>query len=146
MEPGPPAQRLRDATGGGLDDEVGLRAVRGERLRQPGDHSYEEVRHRRALVLRGTEIEMGRTPKEVVWEKGKARLYRYDTGVEKRFAVPVLLVYALILRPYILNLVPNRIAHLQNVLNLCTNRLDRYRRQNRTAGGERSRDRSALGV
>ena len=59
------------------------------------------------FVLRGTEIETGRTPKEVVWEKGKARLYRYGMGVEKRFAVPVLLVYALILRPYILDLVPD---------------------------------------
>ena len=96
--------------------------------------------------LRGTGIETGQTPREVVWEKGKTRLYRYDTDVEKRFAVPVLLVYALILRPYILDLVPNRIAHLQNVLNLCTSRSDRYRRQNRTTGGERSRDRSALGA
>jgi polyhydroxyalkanoate synthase subunit PhaC len=58
------------------------------------------------FVLRGTGIETGRTPREVVWEKGKARLYRYGTGVEKRFAVPVLLVYALILRPYIMDLVP----------------------------------------
>ena len=58
------------------------------------------------FVLRGTEIETGRTSREVVWEKGKARLYRYGTDAEKRFAVPVLLVYALILRPYVLDLVP----------------------------------------
>jgi poly(3-hydroxyalkanoate) synthetase len=89
---------------------------------------------------------MGRILREVGWEKGKARLYRYGTGVEKRFAVPVLLVYALILCPYMPDLVPNRIAHLQNVRNLCTSRSDRYRRQNRTAGGERSRDRPALGA
>ena len=113
---------------------MGLRAVRGARLRQPGNHPYEGVRHVRALWPAGTGIETGRTPREVVWEKGKTRLYRYDTDVEKRFAVPVLLVYALILRPYILDLVPNRIAHLQNVLNLCTSRLDWYRRQNRTTG------------
>ena len=56
------------------------------------------------FVLRGTGIETGRTPTEVVWEKGKARLYRYGTDTEKRFAVPVLLVYALILRPYVLDL------------------------------------------
>jgi hypothetical protein len=68
------------------------------------------------------------------------------TRTSRSFAVPVLLVYALILRPYILDLVPTRIAHLQNVLNLCTSRSDRYRRQNRTTGGERSRDRSALGA
>ena len=58
------------------------------------------------FVLRGTGVETGRTPREIVWEKGKARLYRYGTGAEKRFAVPVLLVYALILRPYVLDLVP----------------------------------------
>lgn len=91
-------------------------------------------------------FETGRTPREVDWEKGKARLYRYDAGVEKRFAVSVLLAYALILRPYVLDLVPNRIVHLQNVLDLCTSRSDRYRRQNRIAGGERSRDRSAPGA
>ncbi len=89
---------------------------------------------------------MGRTPREVIWEKGKASLYRYDMGVEKRFAVPLLLVYPLNLRSYILALVPIRIAHLLNVLNLCTSRSDWYRRQNRTAGGERSWDRSALGA
>jgi polyhydroxyalkanoate synthase subunit PhaC len=58
------------------------------------------------IVLQGTAVETGQTPKEVVWEKGKARLYRYEPAVQKRFSVPVLLVYALILRPYILDLVP----------------------------------------
>jgi hypothetical protein len=100
----------------------------------------------RALCPAGTGVETGRTSREFVWEKGKARLYRYGTGVEKRFAVTVLLVYALILRPYILDLVSNRIAHLLNLLNFCTSRSDRYRRQNRTAEGERSRDRPALGA
>src|SRR5919202_6534809 len=58
------------------------------------------------IVLQGTEVKTGQTPKEVVWEKGKAKLYRYEPNAEKRFQVPVLLVYALILRPYILDLVP----------------------------------------
>jgi polyhydroxyalkanoate synthase len=58
------------------------------------------------LVLQGDGIQTGQTTKEVVWEKDKVRLYRYQSSVEKRFPVPVLLVYALILRPYILDLVP----------------------------------------
>ena len=58
------------------------------------------------LVLQGTRVRTGQTPKEIVWEKDKARLYRYEPHVEKRFSVPVLLVYALILRPYILDLLP----------------------------------------
>jgi polyhydroxyalkanoate synthase subunit PhaC len=58
--------------------------------------------------------EVGRTPKEVVWEKNKSRVYRYGAGETKRHAVPVLLVYALILRPYILDLVPGNslVEHL----------------------------------
>ncbi len=58
------------------------------------------------LALRAVGVETGRTPRETVWEKGKARLYRYEPDAEKTFPVPVLLVYALILRPYILDLVP----------------------------------------
>jgi polyhydroxyalkanoate synthase len=59
------------------------------------------------LILEGSEIETGRTPREVVWQEGKARLYRYRPTAEKRSPVPVLLVYALILRPYIVDLVPD---------------------------------------
>ena len=57
------------------------------------------------IVLQGTGVETGQTPKEVVWEKGKVKLYRYEPTVADRFPVPILLVYALILRPYILDLV-----------------------------------------
>jgi polyhydroxyalkanoate synthase len=57
------------------------------------------------LILRGTGIETGQTPRETVWTRGKARLYHYRPE-RKRHPVPVLLVYALILRPYILDLVP----------------------------------------
>lgn len=51
-------------------------------------------------------IETGKTPKEVIWAKNKARLYRYEPSREKRFLVPVLLIYALINRPYVLDLTP----------------------------------------
>jgi len=59
------------------------------------------------LLLEAHPPQTGRTPREVVWRRGKARLYRYAPGQQKEHAVPVLLVYALILRPYILDLVPN---------------------------------------
>ncbi|QIN83611.1 alpha/beta fold hydrolase [Rubrobacter tropicus] len=58
------------------------------------------------LVLRGAPVMVGRTPKEVVWAEGTARLYRYRPDSEKRHPVPILLVYALILKPYILDLIP----------------------------------------
>jgi polyhydroxyalkanoate synthase subunit PhaC len=58
------------------------------------------------LVVHGTEVEAGLTPKAVVWQRGEARLYRYEPAREKKHPVPVLIVYAPILRPYILDLVP----------------------------------------
>jgi polyhydroxyalkanoate synthase len=66
------------------------------------------------LLLEADPPETGRTPREVVWERGKARLYRYAPGQEKEHPVPVLLVYALILRPYILDLLPGNslVEHL----------------------------------
>jgi polyhydroxyalkanoate synthase subunit PhaC len=66
------------------------------------------------LLLEENPVETGRMPREVVWTKNKARLYRYEPEREKKHPVPVLLVHALILRPYILDLVPNNslVEHL----------------------------------
>ena len=58
------------------------------------------------LVVHGTEVETGLTPKEVVWQRGKAKLFHYESTRKKKYPIPVLLVYAPILRPYILDLVP----------------------------------------
>lgn len=77
---------------------MGLIAVCSACIRQYANGAH--------FVLRRTGGEPGQTSREVVWRKGKARLYRYEPGVEERCRVPVLLVYALILRPYIMYLVP----------------------------------------
>jgi polyhydroxyalkanoate synthase subunit PhaC len=58
------------------------------------------------IILQRNGVQTGRTPKGVVWQKDKVKLYRYESTAKKRFPVPVLLVYALILKPYILDLVP----------------------------------------
>ena len=58
------------------------------------------------IILEGAKAETGQTPKAVIWTKNKAKLYHYEPTVEKRFRVPVLLVYALINRPYVLDLMP----------------------------------------
>jgi polyhydroxyalkanoate synthase len=42
----------------------------------------------------------------VIWTKNKARLYHYEPLREKRFRVPILLIYALINRSYVLDLMP----------------------------------------
>lgn len=51
--------------------------------------------------------EVGQTESEVVYVENKLRLRRY-TPEEKRHATPVFVVYALVNRPYILDLQPDR--------------------------------------
>jgi polyhydroxyalkanoate synthase subunit PhaC len=61
------------------------------------------------VLLEEIGVETGATPREVVWTKNKARLYRYrraEGGGGKRRAVPILLIYGFVLKPYILDLVP----------------------------------------
>ncbi len=55
-----------------------------------------------------TRAAIAQTPKEVIWSLNKAKLYRYTPVVpkEKRHPVPLLLVFALMNRPYILDLRP----------------------------------------
>ena len=55
-----------------------------------------------------TRTAIAQTPKELVWALNKAKLYRYIPVVpkEKRHPVPLLLVFALMSRPYILDLRP----------------------------------------
>jgi polyhydroxyalkanoate synthase len=55
-----------------------------------------------------TKFAIGQTPKEVVWTLNKARLYHYIPVVpaEDRHPVPLLLVFALMNRPTILDLRP----------------------------------------
>jgi polyhydroxyalkanoate synthase subunit PhaC len=61
------------------------------------------------VLLEEIGVETRATPREVVWTKNKARLYRYrraDGGGGKRRAVPVLLIYGFVLKPYVFDLVP----------------------------------------
>ncbi len=55
-----------------------------------------------------TRAAIAQTPKEVIWSLNKAKLYRYTPVLtkEKRHPVPLLLVFALMNRPYILDLRP----------------------------------------
>lgn len=53
-------------------------------------------------------IEVGETPSEVVYRENKLELHRYEPEGEPVQEVPILVVYALINRPYILDLQPDR--------------------------------------
>jgi polyhydroxyalkanoate synthase subunit PhaC len=61
------------------------------------------------VLLEEIGVETEATPREVVWTRNKTKLYRYRSansdGGEGQ-AVPVLLIYGFVLKPYILDLVP----------------------------------------
>src|SRR5919112_1655591 len=67
---------------------------------------FDKYRAGMSVMLEGAQADTGRTPKEVVWTKNKAKLYRYEPAAEKKYPVPILMVYALINRPYVLDLLP----------------------------------------
>ena len=54
------------------------------------------------------DVEVGGTPAETVYTENKLELRHYDPLVEREHDVPILVVYALINRPYILDLQPDR--------------------------------------
>src|SRR5215203_2925016 len=55
------------------------------------------------IVVEGAQADTGQTPKETVWTKNKAKLYHYAPNAQKKHPVPILMVYALINRPYMLD-------------------------------------------
>ena len=57
-----------------------------------------------------TKAAIAQTPKEIVWTLNKAKLYRYTPLVpaKRRHPVPLLLVFAIMNRPYILDLRPGQ--------------------------------------
>jgi polyhydroxyalkanoate synthase len=66
--------------------------------------------------VRGTNRpQVGATPKDVVWRRGKVELWRYRNGT-RRYAPPVVIVHSLVSRSYILDLRPGNslVEHLTN--------------------------------
>jgi len=67
--------------------------------------------------LRESEVEYGTAPKEEVYHEDNVVLYRYKSVVEKPYEIPLLIVYALVNRPYMVDLQENR-SLVRNLLAL----------------------------
>lgn len=61
-------------------------------------------------IAKSYDADVGPTPRELVWQLNKAKLYRYipTRPAQERHPTPLLLVYALINKPFIFDLVPGR--------------------------------------
>lgn len=67
--------------------------------------------------LREEDIEIGVTPKEAVYREDKLTLYHFQSTVQKRLRTPVLIVYALVNRPFMVDLQEDR-SLVANLLKL----------------------------
>jgi polyhydroxyalkanoate synthase len=67
--------------------------------------------------LREEDLQVGVTPKEEVYREDNVVLYRYTPMVERPFPIPVLIVYALVNRPYMVDLQEDR-SLVQSLLKL----------------------------
>jgi len=54
------------------------------------------------------QMETGCSPRTAVWRDGKRVLYRYEARCARRVRVPLLICYALVNRPYMMDLQPGR--------------------------------------
>ncbi len=67
--------------------------------------------------LREEDIQVGVTPKEAIYQEDKVTLYRFAPQIEHAPSIPVLIVYALVNRPYIVDLQDER-SLVANLLKL----------------------------
>jgi polyhydroxyalkanoate synthase len=67
---------------------------------------FEKYKMGMQMMLGETHVQTGQTPKEVIWTKNKAQLYHYKPEGKKRYPIPILCIYALINRSYVLDLMP----------------------------------------
>ena len=67
--------------------------------------------------IREQDIQVGASPKEEIYREDNLVLYRYTPMVDQPFRVPILIVYALVNRPYMVDLQEDR-SLVRNLLKL----------------------------
>lgn len=72
------------------------------------DESFTKLRRWNRIASGRVPIEIGRTPKEVVYKRDLLTLYRYQRQTPARHEHPILISYSLINRPAVLDLLPGR--------------------------------------
>jgi polyhydroxyalkanoate synthase subunit PhaC len=75
-------------------------------LPQEIKRTYRRFKRATQIITTEAEPEVGLTPKEVIWTKNKTKLYRFAPSQPKTKRIPLLIIYALINKPYILDLSP----------------------------------------
>ncbi|MEN6461138.1 MAG: alpha/beta fold hydrolase [Syntrophomonas sp.] len=84
----------------GSPDEI------GERLQESYDRMLKNTKDWAEILAYDPFPQTGMTPKDTVWKKNKAKLHRYTSRNGLKHRIPVLFLYALINKAYILDLTP----------------------------------------
>ncbi len=94
----------------GSADEVGAK------LQENYDQMLDSTRKWAEILNFDPAPQTGMTPKDVVWTKNKAKLYRYISPNGHKYRTPLLMVFALINKAYVLDLTPGMslVEHLTN--------------------------------
>ena len=79
------------------------------RVNRDVERSYRRARNGLRYVRGSSRPKLGVTPKEIVWQRDKAELWRYEGG-SRRIQPPLLIVHSLVSRSYILDLRPGHSA------------------------------------
>jgi len=78
----------------------------GEKLAQTGQNWLEASARWLEVLAYDHQPGTGLSPKELLWRKNKSKLYHYHPTTERQFRTPILLIYALINKSYVLDLSP----------------------------------------
>jgi polyhydroxyalkanoate synthase len=72
--------------------------------------TYQRYTQTAKVIIDSYDAPINQTPREEIWRLNKTKLYYYlpTKSPEERYPVPLLLVYALINKPFIFDLVPGR--------------------------------------
>jgi len=72
------------------------------------NENYDKFKHGMELMLKPPEFSVATTPSEIIYTEDKMKLIHYIPAVAKTHPVPILIVYALVNRYYILDLQPDK--------------------------------------
>jgi polyhydroxyalkanoate synthase len=79
------------------------------------NEEYDKFKHGMELLIKSPDFSVGTTPSELIYTEDKMRLIHYIPTVAKTHPVPILIVYALVNRYYILDLQPDK-SVIKNLL------------------------------
>lgn len=78
----------------------------GELLQQHLDQWIRTTQRWMEILTMDPRPQTGCSPKDIIWRKNKSRLYHYHASTPRKYRTPVLFIYALINKAYILDLTP----------------------------------------